>query len=230
MQQIEMKEERSREQCGLLERTWDTLNDVAVDLKNQGLNVSPEIYTSLRSTKSLIGMCETHPKLSELAPRDIDSYLGFCVGCCGQDVVTRIKCELRNVEDRLIIQAMNELGSEQALRLQQKTLKTWEPLQERIIPSIESLSQAVRVEKDVVSAYQRIVEENISYWITVEEDVIDSYTRLMNGADDPKTKSTLTEIIHDTKDHLGTLASIRESFKKISADAERHAKMLQDIQ
>ena len=230
MQRIEMKEERSRGQCVLLERTWDTLNDVAVDLKNQGLTVAPEIYTSLRSTKSLIGMCETHPKLSELAPRDIDSYLGFCVGCCGQDVVTRIKCELRNVEDRLIIQAMNELGSEHALRLQQKTLKAWEPLQERIIPSIENLSQAVQVEKDAVSAYQRIVEDNISYWIAVEEDVIDSYSRLMKGTDDPKIESTLTEIIHDTKDYLGTLTSIKESFKKISSDAERHAKMLQDIQ
>jgi hypothetical protein len=230
MQQIEMKEERSRSQCVLLERTWDTLNEITTDLKNQGLIVPSEVYTSLRSVKSLIGMCETHPKLSELAPSDIDSYLGFCVACCGQDVVTRIKCELRNVEDHLIIQAMNELGSEQALRMQQKTLKAWEPLQERIIPSIESFTQAVKVEKDLVSAYQRVVDENISYWISVEDDMMDSYTRLMNGTDDPKTKSALTGIIQDTKGHLETLASIKQSFKKISADAEHHAKMLEELQ
>jgi len=33
---------------------------------------------------------------------------------------------LRNVEDLLILKAMNELGSDFALRLQEKTMKAWE--------------------------------------------------------------------------------------------------------
>ena len=49
-----------------------------------------------------------------------------------------------------------------------------EPARLRIIPNIESLDQAVNVERDVESAYHAIIEENISYWWPIEEDVIDS--------------------------------------------------------
>jgi hypothetical protein len=162
-------------------------------------------------------------------PQEIDSYLGFCVGCCGQDAVTRIKCELRNVEDRLIIQAMNELGNEYALKLQQKTVKTWEPLHERIVASIETLDQAIKVENDVLSAYQRVIEENISYWIAVEEDIVESYTRMANEAQRSEVKSTLTKLIEDSTDHIEVLGSIRENFRKIAADQKRHGKMLEEL-
>lgn len=124
---------------------------------------------------------------------------------------------------------MNEVGSEFALRLQQKTVKAWEPLRERIIPGIESLAQAIKVEKDVVSAYQGVIEENISYWLGVEEDIVDSYTKLIERTDSEKIKATLKEIIKDTKNHMEALESIRESFKKILADDQRHTKMLQEL-
>jgi bacterioferritin (cytochrome b1) len=227
--QAQLNEERARQQCGLLEKTWDTMNEISAELKNRGISVDPEIYASLRSTKTLITLCKTHPKLSELLPREIDTYLGFCVGCCGQDVVTRVKCELRNVEDRLIIQAMNELGNEYALRLQQKTVKAWEPFHERIIAGVENLEQAVKVERDVLSAYQRIIEENISYWLGVEEDIVDSYTKIINRTENVKLRSVLTELIQDSKNHIEALGSIRESFKKILADEQRHAQMLQEL-
>jgi len=123
-----LTQQKAKHQCSLLEKTWDAMNEVVADLTNHGLKVDPEIYPSLRSTKTLITVCQTHPRISELMPDEIDSYLGFCRGCCGQDVVTRVKCELRNIEDRLIVQAMNELGNEYALKLQQKTAKAWEPL------------------------------------------------------------------------------------------------------
>jgi hypothetical protein len=119
MAQALVKKEQTREQCYLLGKIWDTLNEISADLTGRGVNVSEEIYTSLRSTKTLLTQCQTSP--DELTPKEIDSYLGFCVGCCGQDVVSRVKCELRNVEDRIIIQAMNELGNEYALKLQQRT-------------------------------------------------------------------------------------------------------------
>jgi len=227
--QSQLTEEKARHQCDLLEKTWDTLNGITADLRNRGLSVDAEIYTSLRSTKTLITLCKTHPRLSELMPHEINSYLGFCVGCCGQDVVTRVKCELRNVEDRLIIQAMNELGNEYALNMQQKTVKTWEPLQERIVANIENLDQAIKVEKDVLSAYQRVIEENISYWIAVEEDIVESYTRMANQTERSEVKSTLTKLIEDSKDHIEVLGSIRENFRKIAADQKRHGKMLEEL-
>ena len=129
----------------------------------------------------------------------------------------------------MIIQAMNELGTEPALRLQQKTVKAWEPLRERIITNIETVTHALKVERDVVSAYQRVVEENLSYWLGVEEDIVDSLTKMMNSSENPKMKSVLSEIVRDTRNHIEALESIRESLKKILADDQRHAKMLQEL-
>jgi hypothetical protein len=225
----QLTEEKARHQCDLLEKTWDAMNEIVADLTNRGLKVDAEIYTSLRSTKTLVTLCQTHPRLSELMPDEIDSYLGFCVGCCGQDVVTRVKCELRNIEDRLIIQAMNELGNEYAMKLQQKTVKAWEPFHERIIASIENIDQAIKVERDVLSGYQRVIEENISFWIAVEEDIVDSYTKMANRSQDLKLRTALTRLVEDSKEHIEVLGSIRESFRKIAADETRHGKMLEDL-
>lgn len=124
---------------------------------------------------------------------------------------------------------MNELGTEPALRLQQRTVKAWEPLRERIITDISTLTHALKVERDVVSAYQRIVEENLSYWLSVEEDIADSFTKMMNNSDNQKVKTTLAEIVGDTRNHIEALESVRQSFRKILADDQRHAKMLEEI-
>ncbi len=37
-----------------------------------------------------------------------------------------------------------------------------------------------------------------------------------------KIESTLTKIVQDSRNHFEALESIRESFREISADAERH--------
>jgi hypothetical protein len=226
--QAQITEEKARHQCDLLQKTWDVLNEIVADLKNHGLSVDAEIYASLRSTKTLLTLCQTHLRLSEIMPEEINSYLGFCVGCCGQDVVTRAKCELRNIEDRLIIQAMNELGNEYALKLQQKTVKAWEPFHERIVPNIENLDQAIKVEKDVLSGYQRVIEENISYWIAVEEDIIDSYTKMADRSES-NVRATLKKLVEDSMEQIEVLGSIRESFRKIAAEEVRHGKMLEEL-
>ena len=222
-----VKKEQTREQCYLLGKIWDMLNEISADLGDRGVNLSQEIYTSLRSTKALITQCQTSP--GEMTPNEIDSYLGFCVGCCGQDVVSRVKCELRNVEDRVMIQAMNELGAEYALKLQQRTVKAWEPFHERIVPEIESLDQAIKVERDVLSGYQRVIEENISYWIAVEEDIVDSYTKMAGRGESINVRATLNKLVEDSKEQIEVLRSIRENFRKIAAEAEHHGKMLEEL-
>ena len=136
---------------------------------------------------------------------------------------------MRNVEDRLIIQTMNDLGTEPALRLQQKTVKAWEPLRERIITKIETLAHALKVERDVVSAYEGTVEENLSYWLGVEEDIADSFTKMMNAAENQRTKSALADFVTDTKHHIEALESIRESLKKILAEDQRHVRVLEGL-
>jgi thiosulfate reductase cytochrome b subunit len=104
-----------------------------------------------------------------------------------------------------------------------------EPGRHRIIPNIESLDQAIKVEDDVQSAYHSVIEENISYWWAVEEDVIDSYTNLINRTDDVRVRSTLARIIEDSRNHIEVLESMRESFRKMLADEQRHSKMLEAI-
>lgn len=121
-----IEEEKARRQCDALEKAWEILNDAAVELGSKIATLPLDIYVSLRGAKSLISLCKSHPQLPDLTPRDIDAVEGFCVACCGADIVARIKCELRNIEDLLILKAMNELGSNYAMRLQEKTMKAWE--------------------------------------------------------------------------------------------------------
>jgi hypothetical protein len=129
-----ISEERAKQECTKLENVWEALGKITAELKEKGVNVPPDIYSSLRGTKSLITLCRGHPKLEDLVPGDIDTHEGFCVACCGADVVARIKCELRNIEDLLVIKATHELGNNYAVKLQQKTMKAWEPLQAPLIP------------------------------------------------------------------------------------------------
>jgi Ni/Fe-hydrogenase 1 B-type cytochrome subunit len=83
--------------------------------------------------------------------------------------------------------------------------KPEEPARLRIITDIESLDQAIKVEKDVQSAYHAIIEENISYWWAIEEDVIDSYTNMINKTDREEVRSTLFRIIEDSRNHIEAL-------------------------
>ena len=118
-------DQRMRGQCEQLEIAWQILNDATVELASRIVTLPPDIYVSLRGAKELIDLCKSHPKLADITPATIDSHEGYCVACCGSDIVGRIKCELRSVEDLLILKAMNELGSKDALKLQEKTMQAW---------------------------------------------------------------------------------------------------------
>jgi hypothetical protein len=123
---LALDEQRTRSQCEQLELAWQILNDATIELSSRISTIPPDIYVSLRGAKDLIDLCKSHPKLADLTPATIDSRDGYCVACCGSDIVGRIKCELRSVEDLLILKAMNELGSNDALKLQEKTMKAWQ--------------------------------------------------------------------------------------------------------
>jgi len=128
-----LDEERAKQECQKLGRVWEVLSNATAELTNRDVNVPPDLYTSLRGAKALISLCEAHPRLDELSPGDIDAHEGFCVGCCKADVVTRITCELRNIEDLLVIKAIDVLGSEYALRFQERAEKAWEPIEKRAV-------------------------------------------------------------------------------------------------
>lgn len=121
-----IEEGKAREQCEQLEKAWQVLNEATAELGSRIATLPPDVYISLRGAKDLINLCKSHPAVAHLTPGEIDKYEGFCVACCGSDVVARVKCELRNIEDMLVIKAMNELGNAYALRLQEKMMKSWE--------------------------------------------------------------------------------------------------------
>jgi len=124
---------------------------------------------------------------------------------------------------------MNEIGNEYALKLQQRTVKAWEPFHERIVPEIETIDQAMKVEKDVLAGYQRIVDENIANWIAVEEDIIDSYSKMSGQSGNVNMRATLNSLVEDSKEQIEVLRSIRENFRKIAADELRHGKILEEL-
>lgn len=100
---------------------------------------------------------------------------------------------------------------------------------ERIIRDITTMEQAVKAEKDVESGYHGVIEENLTYWLAVEEDIIESYTKLVKQSDNKKIKTTLTNIIEDSRNHIRMLTSMRKTFTKIMDDEQRHARLLEEL-
>lgn len=108
-----------RQECAKLGDVWEALSKITTDLKERGVNVPADVYTSLRGTRVLITLCRGHPNLKDLVLADIETYKGFCVACCDTDIVARTRCELRNVEDLLVLWATKELGSKLAIELRE---------------------------------------------------------------------------------------------------------------
>jgi len=104
------------------------------------------------------------------------------------------------------------------------------PRRDRIIIEVRSLDQALKVKKDVASAYGEMIKENISYWLAVEQDLIDSYSSMIGEAQDSKISDALRRIIEDSRGHVEVLESMMESFSKMIRDEERHAKTLEGFQ
>jgi hypothetical protein len=128
-----ISEEKARQECAKLTDVWEALGKTTTELTQRGVKVPPRIYTSLRGTRGLIALCKSHPKLEDLVPGDIDAHEGFCVACCGADVVARIRCELQNIEDLLMMMATKELGNNFAMELQERTRKAWEPVEKPVV-------------------------------------------------------------------------------------------------
>jgi rubrerythrin len=100
---------------------------------------------------------------------------------------------------------------------------------QRIIKDIETVDQAVKAEKDVEAGYHGVIEENISYWLAVEEDIVESYTKLLQQTNNEKIKSTLTQIVEDSRNHVRMLTTIKQTFNKIMTDEQKHARLLEGL-
>jgi len=99
----------------------------------------------------------------------------------------------------------------------------------RVIKQIETFDDAVKAERDVESGYDRVIDEHITYWIAVEEDIVDSYSKLMANTEYPKIRTTLRNIVADSRRHAEMLRSVAETFRKIMLDEEKHARLIQQL-
>jgi rubrerythrin len=99
----------------------------------------------------------------------------------------------------------------------------------RVIKQIETFDDAVKAERDVESGYDRVIDEHITYWIAVEEDIVDSYSRLIAKTENPKIRTTLSQIVADSRRHAEMLRSVAETFRKIMLDEEKHARLIQQL-
>jgi rubrerythrin len=99
----------------------------------------------------------------------------------------------------------------------------------RVIKHIETFDDAVKAERDVESGYDRVIDEHITYWIAVEEDIVDSYNKLIAKTENPKIRTTLSQIVADSRRHAEVLRSVAETFRKIMLDEEKHARLIQQL-
>jgi rubrerythrin len=99
----------------------------------------------------------------------------------------------------------------------------------RVIKEIETFDEAVKVEGDVESGYDRVIDEHITYWIAVEEDIVESYTKLISKTENPKIRTTLEHIVADSRRHAEMLRSVAETFRKIMLDEEKHARLIRQL-
>jgi rubrerythrin len=99
----------------------------------------------------------------------------------------------------------------------------------RVIKQIETFDDAVKVERDVESGYDRVIDEHITYWIAVEEDIVDSYSKLIAKTENPKIRTILSDIVADSRRHAEMLRSVAETFRKIMLDEEKHARLIQQL-
>lgn len=98
-----------RKEAEEVDRVWSALANTALELMKKGLDVK-DIMASLNSVRTLINLYDVH-----ISPNP----------CCTGETGARIRCELRNLEDMLVIRAANHLGVEYALQLSEKLSQAW---------------------------------------------------------------------------------------------------------
>ena len=122
-------EKKGKLYCHALEKLWFVVADMIIDMNNREITPPRQATVALEGAKVLINLCKYHPDLSEaIGPQTLDSVQGLCVTCCGADIVARIECELHNIEDIMLVKAVNTLGTEWVLQWQKKISECWEEL------------------------------------------------------------------------------------------------------
>jgi len=115
-----------RKEVAQVDRVWSAITDTCTDLLRKGIDVS-EAVSTLREIRALINLYETHDSPNP---------------CCTDETGARIRCELRNLEDMVVIKAANELGMDYATELSNKLMRAWKPKILTVMKQPQTLGQA----------------------------------------------------------------------------------------
>ena len=123
---MEKDKDRGKTVCAVFERVLLILTDmISASLKN-GINPPHKVIVSLHGARVLINLCKYHSEAVGNIEPAINAVEGFCTYCCGTDIITRIECELHNVEDSMVIHLVNIFGEEYLKPWQEKIKACWE--------------------------------------------------------------------------------------------------------
>lgn len=124
---------REAERCNVLDGIWAEITEMLKELINRKVDVPQATRVALDGAKVLINLCKFHPKLAfDITPTMLDSVQGFCVGCCGADIVSRIVCELRTAQDLITIKAVGVVEESVIVSWQRKLEELWRKVSENI--------------------------------------------------------------------------------------------------
>ena len=133
---------RESEICEVLDDIWAEINEMLKELINRKVDVPQATRTALDGAKILINLCKYHPKLNvDISPSMIDSVQGFCVGCCGADIVARIICELKTAQDLITIKAVGLLDESFITKWQTKLEQYWMKISKNLQHKEQQMSQ-----------------------------------------------------------------------------------------
>jgi hypothetical protein len=122
---------REAEMCEILDAIWAEITDMLRELINKKVDVPQSTRVALDGAKVLINLCKFHPKLAfDVTPSMLDVVQGFCVGCCGADIVARIVCELKTAQDLITIKAVGVLNESYIMSWQRKLEELWRKVSE----------------------------------------------------------------------------------------------------
>lgn len=121
-----MEERYDRMMCEILDRIWELLSRMMIELRGKNIDVPNAVKVSLNGAKILLTLCKHHPRLAfEVSPTMLDSVQGLCVGCCGADIVARIICELKTSQDLIMIKATSVLSEDSIKEWQKRLDELW---------------------------------------------------------------------------------------------------------
>jgi hypothetical protein len=124
---------REAEMCEILDAIWVEITDMLRELINKKVDVPQYTRVALDGAKVLINLCKSHPKLAfDVTPSMLDAVQGFCVGCCGADIVARILCELKTAQDLITIKAVGVVNESYIMSWQRKLEELWRKVSENL--------------------------------------------------------------------------------------------------